>query len=114
MSTPDDLLDITGAIVDGFTGGDNEESIVTGQGRELLTWKQAKSDFAPQLGFDASEPGMSLWNVVEAVPHSFALPIAIGGSSEQQTAVRVDRVDVVRLGIGESIDLSGPENEWYS
>jgi hypothetical protein len=52
--------------------------------------------------------------VVEAVPHSFALPIAIGGSSEQQTAVRVDRVDVVRLGIGESIDLSGPENEWYS
>jgi hypothetical protein len=55
-----------------------------------------------------------MWNVVDAVPSSFAIPIVIGGSSDQQTAVRVDQVDVVRLGSGEPVELSGAGAVWSS
>jgi hypothetical protein len=109
-----DLLDITGSLVDGFTGKTAEDSIVTGQGNELLTWKEARSDFNPEPEFDSAKPLESLWNVVDGVPHSFAIPIVIGGSSEQQTAVRVDQVDVVRLGTGQPVDLSDSQAQWYS
>jgi len=110
-----DLLDIAGALVDGFTGDEaDEEAVVTGQGRELLTWKEARSDFSPEPEFDSSSPLESMWSVVDAVPSSFAIPIVIGGSSEQQTAVRVDQVDVVRLGSGQPIELSGSAAEWSS
>ena len=52
--------------------------------------------------------------MILAVPRSFAIPVVIGGSSEQQTAVRVDQVDLVRLGSGSSVELNGPGAEWYS
>ncbi|HEY5160672.1 MAG TPA: CARDB domain-containing protein [Gaiellaceae bacterium] len=110
-----DLLDIAGALVDGFSGDEaDDDSVVTGQGSGLLTWKQAKRDFSPEPEFDSSAPLESMWNVVDAVPSSFAIPIVIGGSSEQQTAVRVDQVDVVRLGSGQPVELSGPGAEWAS
>lgn len=110
-----DLLGIGGALIKGFTGDEaDDDSIVTGQGEELLTWKEARSDFSPEPEFDSSAPLESMWSVVDAVPSSFAIPIVIGGSSEQQTAVRVDQVDVVRLGSGSPVALNGPEAEWYS
>jgi hypothetical protein len=110
-----DLLDIAGALVDGFSGDEaDDDSVVTGQGEELLTWKEARSDFSPEPEFDSSAPLESMWNVVDAVPSSFAIPIVIGGSSEQETAVRVDQVDVVRLGSGSPVALNGPGAEWYS
>ncbi len=108
-----DVLDAVGDIIDGFRG-DVDKSVETGQGSELVTWKEARSDFAPQLEFDSSDPLSSLWDVVDAVPRSFAIPVVIGGSSEKQTAVRVDRVDVVRLGSGAPVSLSGPDYEWFS
>jgi hypothetical protein len=110
---PDDVGDVGDAIMDEWVG-DVEDSVITGQGNELLTWKEATSDFAPQEEFNSSDPQASMWNVVSAVPDSFAIPIVIGGSSEQLTAVRVDQVDVVRMATGESIDLSGPGNAWSS
>ncbi len=109
-----DLLDIAGALVDGFSGDEADDAVVTGQGAELLTWKEARSDFNPEPEFDSSAPLESMWNVVDAVPSSFAIPIVIGGSSVQQTAVRVDQVDVVRLGSGQPVELSGPTAEWSS
>lgn len=110
-----DLLDIVGALVDGFSGDEaDDDSIVTGQGEELLTWKEARSDFSPEPEFDSSAPLESMWSAVDAVPSSFAIPIVIGGSSEQQTAVRVDQVDVVRLGSGSPVALNGPGAEWFS
>lgn len=93
---------------------DADEWIVTGQGNELLTWAEAQSDFAPHPEFDSSDPLGSMFSVTEAVPRDFAIPIVIGGSSEQQTAVRVDQVDVVRLGPGSAVEMLGPTSEWFS
>jgi len=108
-----DLLDIADALVNNFHSAD-DEYIVTGQGSELLTWKEARSDFAFKLEFDSSDPLHSMWDVVDAVPRSFAIPVAFGGSSVQRTAVRVDQVDVVHQLTGESVSLSGPRYEWFS
>lgn len=110
----DALLTVTGAIIDGLQEDDPDEWVMTGQGNELITWKEAKSDFRVIPEFDSSDPGNSLWDAVSGVPTGFAIPIVIGGSSDQHTAVRVDQVDVVRLGSGERIDISGPGAEWYS
>jgi hypothetical protein len=108
-----DLLDIAGSVKDLITGDAAEDAVTTGQGRELLTWKEALDDFNVNPEFDSSDPVGSMWNVVEAVPRSFAIPIVIGGSSVQDTSVRVDQVDVVRLATGEVLWSSGL-SEWYS
>ncbi len=108
-----DLLDIFGSTKDLITGDAAEDAVTTGQGRELLTWKEALDDFNVNPEFDSSDPLGSMWSVVEAVPTSFAIPIVIGGSSVQDTAVRVDQVDVVRLATGEVLWSTGL-SEWYS
>jgi len=110
----DAILTVTGAIIDGLQEDDPDEWVMTGQGNELITWKEAKSDFRVIPEFDSSDPADSMWDAMSGVPTGFAIPIVIGGSSDQLTAVRVDQVDVVRLGSGESIELTGPESEWYS
>ncbi len=108
-----DMLDIVGSAKDLITGESAEDAVITGQGRELITWKEALDDFNVNPEFDSSDPIGSMWNVVDAVPHSFAIPIIIGGSSVQDTTVRVDQVDVVRLATGEVLWSSGL-SEWYS
>lgn len=108
-----DLLGIFGSTKDLITGDASEDAVMTGQGRELITWKEALSDFDMNPEFDSSDPLGSMWNVVEAVPTSFAIPIVIGGSSVQDTTVRVEQVDVVSLATGEVLWSSG-HSEWYS
>ncbi len=110
-----DLLGLGEDVHDLFADGDDADDwIVTGQGNELLTWAEAKSDFAPHPEFDSSDPLGSLFSVTDAVPRDFSIPIVIGGSSEEHTTVRVDQVDVVRLGPGSAVEVSGPTAEWYS
>lgn len=110
-----DLLGIGEDVHDSMADGDDADDwIVTGQGNELLTWAEAKSDFAPHPEFDSSDPLGSLFSVTDAVPRDFSIPIVIGGSSEERTTVRVDQVDVVRLGSGSAVEVSGPTAEWYS
>ena len=75
--------------------------------------KKRLDDFNVNPEFDSSDPLGSMWSIVEAVPTSFAIPIVIGGSSVQDTAVRVDQVDVVRLATGEVLWSTGL-SEWYS
>jgi len=95
----DALLGLGEGIYGLFAGSDDaDEWIETGQGNELLTWAEAQSDFAPHPEFDSSDPLGSMFSVTEAVPRDFAIPTVIGGSSEQQTAVRVDQVVVFHPG----------------
>jgi len=81
--TATDAIDIGGSIKDLVTGDSADEAIITGQGPQVLTWKEAKSDFAIDGYTD--------------IPLGFAIPICIGGSSEQRASVRVDRVDLVNV-----------------
>ncbi|MCX8007959.1 MAG: carboxypeptidase regulatory-like domain-containing protein [Coriobacteriia bacterium] len=90
---------------------DDDEWIVLGQGPALLTWKQALDDFDMSPELDWRHPIESAKSVKKAIPTSFAIPIVIGGSSVQDTAVRVDGIDVVDSESGEVV-LSD-RRQWY-
>ncbi len=112
----DTVLGVGGDVVDLVTGDAADDWVVTGQGPELLTWGEAREDFAVSFDLDTSSPGgvaRSLFADAVAVPRGFAIPLVIGGSSEQQTSVRVDQVDVVDVATREVLWSSG-EDPWFS
>jgi len=93
--------------------GEGEDWIILGQGPELLTWKQALEDFNVRPSWDSDDIVGSISSYKDAIPTSFAIPILIGGSSVQETAVRVDGVDVVDKETGE-VYLTDRSTPWYS
>jgi hypothetical protein len=112
-----DVIDLTKSIVSGIKDvkdafSSEDEWIVLGQGSEILTWKEALDDFDMRPTWDSSDPVGSIMSVKDAIPTSFAIPIVIGGSSKQDTAVRVDGIDVVNSETGE-IYVSDRQ-QWYS
>ncbi len=80
---------------------DEDQWLVLGQGAEVLTWKESLDDFNVRPEWDWEHPIDSAMSVKEAIPTSFAIPIVIGGSSVQDTAVRCDGIDVVDKETGE-------------
>lgn len=80
---------------------DEDQWLVLGQGAEVLTWKESLDDFNVRPEWDWEHPLDSAMSVKEAIPTSFAIPIVIGGSSVQDTAVRCDGIDVVNKETGE-------------
>ena len=103
--TAGDVVDIGSSIKDLITGDSANDAVITGQGPQLLTWKEAKSDFAI--------------DDVTDIPLGFAIPICIGGSSEQRTSVRVDRVDLVDVSTRQVLwstagNPSAGAHPWYS
>lgn len=91
---------------------DQDQWIILGQGPELLTWKEALEDFATRPSWDSDHPLDSVKSFIKAIPKSFAIPIVIGGSSVQETAVRVDGIDVVDKETGEV--HRSDRAQWYS
>lgn len=90
---------------------DDDEWIVLGQGPALLTWKQALDDFDMSPELDWRHPIDSAKSIKKAIPTSFAIPIVIGGSSVQDTAVRVDGIDVVDAESGDV--FMRDRRQWY-
>jgi hypothetical protein len=112
----DTVLGVGGDVVDLVTGDAADDAVVTGQGPDVLTWSEAREDFAVSFDLDTSSPGgmaRSLFADAAAVPRGFAIPVVIGGSSEQLTSVRVDQVDVVDVETREVLWSSG-EEPWFS
>ncbi|MBA4370902.1 MAG: hypothetical protein C0418_04915 [Coriobacteriaceae bacterium] len=111
-----DYLDLGKQIYEGYKdvkeAWTEEEYIVVGQGPELLTWKEAMEDFVAQPEWDSDHPLDSIMSYKDAIPTSFAIPIVIGGSSVQDTTVRVDGVDIVDKTTGEV--YLNDRNVWYS
>ena len=80
---------------------DEDQWLILGQGAEILTWKESLDDFTVADEWDWNHPLDSAKSLKEAIPTSFAIPIVIGGASVQETAVRVDGIDVVDKETGE-------------
>lgn len=97
----------------------DDEWIVLGQGAEVLTWKQSLEDFIKFPDWDWSHPLDSAKSWAKSIPTSFAIPIVIGGHSVENTAVRVDGIDVMNYKTGEVYysnrsvwyNFSDPDNE---
>ncbi len=62
--------------------------------------------------WDWNHPLDSAKSLKEAIPTSFAIPIVIGGASVQETAVRVDGIDVVDKDTGEV--YYSDRAQWFS
>ncbi|MDO8847122.1 MAG: carboxypeptidase-like regulatory domain-containing protein [Coriobacteriia bacterium] len=91
---------------------DEDQWLVLGQGAEVLTWKESLDDFQVVDDWDWNHPYDSASSVVKAIPTSFAIPIVIGGSSVQDTAVRCDGIDVVDKTTGEVYYTN--RAQWFS
>jgi hypothetical protein len=91
---------------------DEDQWLILGQGAEILTWKESLEDFNVRPEWDWEHPIDSAASIKKAIPTSFAIPIVIGGSSVQDTAVRVDGIDVVDKQTGEV--YYSDRSEWYS
>lgn len=100
------------AVREAWSDESSEDWIVLGQGPELLTWKEALEDFNTRPSWDGDHPWDSAMSYAGAIPTSFAIPIVIGGSSVQETAARVDGVDVVDKETGEV--YATDRSQWYS
>ncbi|MCE5204472.1 MAG: carboxypeptidase-like regulatory domain-containing protein [Actinomycetia bacterium] len=94
------------------TFGDEDEWLTLGQGPELLTWKESLDDFKVADEWDWEHPLDSAKSLKEAIPTSFAIPVVIGGASVQNTAVRVDGIDVVDKQTGEV--YYSDRAQWFS
>ncbi len=93
-----------------FSGED--EWLILGQGSEVLTWKESLDDFNMRPEYDSEHPIDSLMSMKDKIPTSFAIPIVIGGSSVQDTAVRCDGIDVVDKETGEI--YYSDRAQWFS
>lgn len=91
---------------------DEDQWLVLGQGAEVLTWKESLDDFNVRPEWDWEHPVDSAMSVKEVIPTSFAIPIVIGGSSVQDTAVRCDGIDVVNKETGEVYYTN--RAQWFS
>ncbi|MRS12236.1 MAG: carboxypeptidase regulatory-like domain-containing protein [Actinobacteria bacterium] len=97
-------------VIEAFS--DEDQWLILGQGAEILTWKESLDDFNVRPEWDWEHPIDSVKSLKEAIPTSFAIPIVIGGSSVQQTAVRVDGIDVVDKDTGEV--YYSDRAQWFS
>ncbi len=111
----EDLIDIGEGVVDNVESwvlGDEEEYIVTGQGAELLTWKEATGDLLILPEYHSDDPETYMQNQFDQIPLDFSIPLVFASSSEQITDVRVDRVDVMNVETGDVYTLS--DTPWAS
>ncbi|MBN1192865.1 MAG: carboxypeptidase regulatory-like domain-containing protein [Coriobacteriia bacterium] len=111
----EDLIEIGEGIVDNveaWVTGEGNDYVITGQGPELLTWKEATGDLLILPDYHSDDPEKYMQNQFDQIPLDFSIPLVFAGSSSQITDVRVDRVDVMNTETGDVYTLS--DSVWYS